>query len=413
MRRVSTFTRAASAVLAIGWALDGVLCRPATSQAFPQTPTGVPADSQPATLPTGDELYARGRARRLAGDPAKAIELLIQAVRQCPDNLDYVSELARAHALCQDWTAVEKLLAPFQDQLDADTLTLLADACAETGTAAQAVNVLERGLRRLPESEKLWLALIDHTLRQRQCALALDHVRQAQRRLGPTPQLRFRAAQAYYRLGQALGRTQVIRMPNGRAGQFVNEWLLLERRDQTDRFLCCPPESALYQLRKALDAGLDEPAAHLLHARIWQQANRPEIALAILQGRETLWLEDASVDALATCAEIALAANALNDFLRYARLRAARQPQRRDEILFEAFTAAAERYNQRGDLTLSRELLRRAVALQPENATVMLHLADATWDTGARAEATRWYRRVLEREPDHPERRRILERLGE
>jgi tetratricopeptide (TPR) repeat protein len=205
----------------------------------------------------------------------------------------------------------------------------------------------------------------------------------------------------------------VIRVSGGRVGQFYDDWLLIEKRDEADRFLCCPPASALYTLRRALDAGLDEPAAHLLHARIWQQAGRPEIGLAILRSREALWLENASPETLATFAEIALAANALDDFLRYARLRAARQPQRRDEILFEAFTAVAERYNQRGDLTLSREFLRRAVALRPENVPVMLRLADAVWDTGGREEAATWYRRVLEREPAHPERRRILERLGE
>jgi Tfp pilus assembly protein PilF len=169
----------------------------------------------------------------------------------------------------------------------------------------------------------------------------------------------------------------------------------------------------LHALRRALDAGLDEPAAHLLHARIWQQAGHPEIGLAILQGREASWLESASAETLATFAEIALAANALDDFLRYARLHAAREPQRRTEILFDALAAAAERFNQRGDLTMSRELLRRAVALRPQNAATLLRLADAIYDSSGGAEAATWYRRVLEHQPNHPERRRILERLGE
>ncbi|MBU0617431.1 MAG: tetratricopeptide repeat protein [Planctomycetes bacterium] len=400
-------------MFAIGWTIGGALCLPTGGDAAPQTPASAPSTSQPATMPTADVLCARGRAARVAGDPATAIRLLTQAVLQCPDNFDYVSELARAQALRQDWPAVKKLLSPIQEKLDADGLVLLAGACAETGLTARAANVLERGLRRQPDSETLWLALIDHTLKLRQCALALERVGEAQRHLGATPQLQFRMAQAYYRLGQVLGRTQVIRIPGGRVGQLHNDWLLIERSDETDRFVCCPPASALYALRRALDAGLDEPAAHLLHARIWQQAGRPEIGLAILQSREALWLESASAETLATFAEIALAANALDDFLRYARLRAAREPQRRTEILFDAFTAAAERYNQRGDLTMSRELLRRAVALRPENVAVTLQLADAVWDTGDRAEAATWYRRVLEREPAHPARRRILERLGE
>ena len=381
--------------------------------AVPQTPPSPAATSQPAPKSTGDRLYEQGCARRQAGDSAAAIRLLAQAVAQCPDNLDYVLELARAHALGQDWAAVEELLSPLENELDVDGLALLASAHTETQHPVRAANVLERGLRRRPDSKVLWHALIDHTLDQQQCGLALRRVSQAQRHLGPTPQLHFRAAQAYYQLGQVLGRTRVIRVPDGRVGQFVNDWLLLEKRDEDDRFLCCPPASALHVLRRALDAGLDEPAAHRLHARIWQQAGRPEIGLAILQSREALWLENPSPETLRSFAEIALAANALDDFLRYARLRAAREPQRRTEILFDAFVSAAERYNQRGNATLSRELLRRAAALRPENVAVMLQLADAVWDGGERDEAATWYRRVLEREPAHPDRRRILQRLDD
>lgn len=404
MRRASTFTRAIFPLTVIGWVVGG---------AASQTPASAPANSQLTTQPAADTLCARGRACRLAGDLDAAIEFLTRAVRQSPDDLGCVSELARAQALRQDWPAVRKLLAPVQDKLDPDLLVLLADACTRTGQARHAANVLERGLRRRPESEVLWLALLDRALESGRCASVLERIGEAREHLGPTPQLLFREAQAYYRLGQVLGRTRVIRVPGGRAGQFVDNRLLVREHGEPDRFLCCPPESALYALRRALDAGLDEPAAHLLHARIWQRAGQPEIALAILQGREALWLEDASAETLATFAEVALAADALDGFLRYARLHAAREPQRRDEILFDALTAAAERYNQRGDLTMSRELLRRAAALRPDDVPTLLRLADAVYDGGDQAEAATWYRRVLEHEPNHPQRRRILRRLAE
>ena len=213
MRRVSTFTRAALPLLAIGSAPYVV----ARGDSGSQEPAGAPTTSQPTTRPNSDVLCARGRAARLAGDSAVALELLTQAVRQSPDDLDYVLELARAHATRQDWAAVEKLLSSIRGKLDADGLTLLADAYFETGRAARAANVLERGLRRQPDSETLWLALIDHTLKLRQCASALERIAEAQRHLGPTLQLQFRAAQAYYRLGQVLGRTRVIHVPGGRA----------------------------------------------------------------------------------------------------------------------------------------------------------------------------------------------------
>jgi Tfp pilus assembly protein PilF len=443
-------TRAASSLLTIELVVAAVLALVPGGQAVAQTSPGVPprpAASQPSAEPTSDMLYAQGCARLQAGDPAGAISLLTRAAAQRPDNPNYVLKLAKAHtaagqlsaalqllndfaarqpkapalqialaevhALSEDWTAVEKALSPLEDKLDADGLLLLANAYAETERARRASAVLQKGVRRWPDNETLWLALIDSASDQQQCGLALQRIRQAQRRLGPSPQLEFRAAQAYYRLGQALGRTRVIRVPGGRAGQFVNDWLLVEKRAEPDHFLCCPRASALYTLRRALDAGLDEPAAHLLHARIWQQAGRPDVGLAILQSREALWLKNATPETLATFADLALAADALDDFLRYARLRAGREPYRRTEVLYDAFLAAAERYNQRGDDTMHRELLRRALTLRSDNVELMLQLADAVWDAGEREEGAMWYRRVLEREPAHRDRRRILERLGD
>ncbi len=84
----------------------------------------------------------------------------------------------------------------------------------------------------------------------------------------------------------------------------------------------------------------------------------------------------------------------------------------RPDILHAAYVAAAERYNQRGDGAMYRELLRRALEERPDNTQEMLLLADSLWDAGAADEACTWYRRLLEREPTHPQRSRILPRLG-
>jgi tetratricopeptide (TPR) repeat protein len=318
---------------------------------------------------------------------------------------------AQTHARCGNWPAVQAELSEAEDRLDPDGLLLLARAYAESGSTTDASRTLQRGLQRWPDSEPLWLALIRQTLARDQCGLALRQISAAQHHLGPLPRLHLCAAQAHYRLGQVLGKTCLMRVPDARAGQFIHDWFLVEKRASPDQFLCCPKASALYALRRALDAGLDEPAAHCLHARIWQQAGRPEIALAILQSREAVLLEDPSLETLETFADVALAANALEDFLRYARRRADHDPQRQAEILVDAYLAAAERYNQRGDDAIHRALLRRALRLRPENTEAMLRLADTAWNAGSRDEAAVWYRRVLQREPVHRDRRRILQRL--
>lgn len=407
----------------------------------------MPPASQPTAGPTSEQLYAQGCARLEAGDPAAAIEPLSRAAAQSPDNLDYALKLARAQLAAgrssvalrtlngfvakhpspaglrlgraevrahpADWAVVEELLSPLEDQLDAGGLVWLAEACGRIGQVARATGVLQDGLARHPDSETLWLALIDRTLAQDQCGLALQRIRRAERHLAGSPRLEYRRAQAYFGLGRVLGATRVRVVPGGRVGQFADGWFLVEKRAEPDRFLCCPRASALYLLRRALDAGLDEPGAHRLHARIWEHIGRPEVGLAILQGREALWLEDAEPEMLEALADLALAANAIDDFLRYSRLRAAHHPQRQTEILYDAFVAAAERYNQRGDEAMYRELLKRALALKSEDVELMWRLGDAIWDTGDRDAAAVWYRRVLELEPAHRERSRILKRLGE
>ena len=92
-------------------------------------------------------------------------------------------------------------------------------------------------------------------------------------------------------------------------------------------------------------------------------------------------------------------------------MRAERNPQEHDQILFEAYRAAADQYNLRGDEVLSREFLKRALKQRPDDVGVMLRLADALWETDQREAAGLLYRRVLEREPLHTERARILGRL--
>ena len=312
-----------------------------------------------------------------------------------------------------DWRAAVALLTPLEARLAADDLLLLARGCEETGEATRAAEVLQRGVGRFSQDESLWLALVDHALERRQGGLALDRISAARRQLGMSAQIEFRAAQAYYLLGHMLGRTKVRRVPDGRAGQFHRGWLLVELRVAPDRFLCAPRESALYALRQALDAGLDEPAAHCLHARIWQRAGRPDVGLTILRSREAAWLENPTDETLATLADVALAAGAFEGFLRYARRRADLRPELRARILGDAYLAVAERYNERGDDAMYRAFLRRTLDLRPEDSELMLRLADSTWEAGAHDDAAVLYRKVLEREASHPERRRILRRLGE
>jgi len=420
--------------------------RPA-SQPTPLGPAGTPRGGIDPASASSDQLYAAGRARLKAGDTQAATRLLSAALAKspqradcalglaeayaqagqrdsairllknhrafAPDNVELRMALARLYTDGAAWKEAESVLAADEAALEPAAVLLLAEARAQAASPEAAVATLQRALERLPRDESLWLALIERALRQQQPALALRWVEQAAGSVGYTPALCFEAARAYFALGQALGEAQVRRVPGGHVGQFAGDWLLVEQRPELERFLCCPRESAIYQVRRALDGGLEQGAAYVLYARLWGRLGKPELGLAVLQAREALLLGEPGSEALQTLQELALAAGAVEDFLRYARLRAQRDVRHQDDILYEASLAAADRYGQRGDALMHRELLRRGLALRATDVERMLELADALWDAGQRDEARGWYRRVLERVPQHAMRGRVLERLGE
>lgn len=225
------------------------------------------------------------------------------------------------------------------------------------------------------------------------------------------PQLQWRAAQAYAALGQLTG-TLSVQTRGGHTGQFAGDVLLIEPRG-SDRFLCCPRASALFQVRQALDGGLRLPEAHLLHARCWLALERPQVALQVVRGAEAALLDDATPETLATLAQIALAADSLPDYLRYERLHARRDPEHRTALLSTAYLTAADRYSAQGDAAMCLHWLRRATRLRPDDAALLLRIADIEWADGNRAAAGDLYERLLLVAPENPQCSRARERLAE
>lgn len=375
--------------------------------------TAGPLRGAPAAEPRAP---APGRSADVPGAPGRNAALHAPdapAPGGPPAPGDVDEQLARARELARggDWRGAADALRPVEDDLPPAGVLELATALARCGDP-RAEQVLARGVGRFPADGRLRVAWVDAALARQRYAEALERIRRAPGGLAQLPEMHFRAAQACFRLGRVAGDLELRAVPGGRAGQFAGDWLLIERRGAGDVFLCCPAGAALYQLRRALDAGLDEPAAHVLHARIWQQLRHPELALAILKSREALLLEEPGDEVLATCCDVALEAGALADYLRYARLRADRQPGRRDAVLLEACLTAAERYRRQGDEVLYIAWLYRALRIGPQRTDVLLRLADAEWARGRRAAAADLYWRLLRLDSRHPDRQRIVDRLA-
>lgn len=338
-----------------------------------------PAASRPAS--PAALRFAQGEEVLRSGDVTAATSLLAEACRLQPDEPPYALALARAYAA--------------------------------VGEEQEAAAALDAALRHRPESLPLWLARIDVAQRQRRYGEALRLVHKAERTAGSAAALHFRAASAYFASGRLLGDTTEARVENGHEGQFAFGKLLVERRAGRDRFLCCRPDSALYEVRQALDGGCDDPAAHLLHARIWARIGRPLVALAIVRGREAQLLETADDATLQALCDLALGAGALEEYLHFARRRAELDELHGDEVMHQAYLAVADHYNRRGDDATCIEFLRRASQLAPRDADLTLRLADAEWQAGRFEDAVGRYTSWLALAANDKERVRVLERLAD
>lgn len=305
------------------------------------------------------------------------------------------------------------LLSPLEYELPSEGAIVLARARRASDSLPAATRTITTAIERGGGDEALWLAYIDVALEAGQAAEALQRVRLVERRRGWSAGLGLRAAQAHAGLGVLLGETAVRVFPRARAGQFQGQWLLVQPTDEPDAFLCCRANCALFELRRALDAGLDEPAAHALHAQIWERLGRTDAAWRIARAAEPRLLESGEPALIEPLLRLSLAAGEIGDHLRYAKRLAGLQPARADAILSAAYLAAAERYSQRGEGLLYAEFLRRALERRGQDDALRLRLADAEWELGRRAAARELYDELLRRSPAHPDRGRISRRLAE
>lgn len=393
------------------------------------------------------EHYEAGRAALKAERVAEAIEYLRQAVALRPDEESFALALAGAYErggrardarallenLCaahpQSIEAVQalagvllrdgagqaaaKLLMPREAELTSAGAALLVDALQRAGRPADAALAARRAVERFPREEQVWLALVDNALSQQRAAGAVAAISEARGHGLDTPALALRAARAYLALGQPLGNSAVREVPGGRSGEIRSGWLLVEPRGAGDRFLCCPRESALFEVRRAIDGGADDPEVHCLHARVYVAAKMPKRGLALLREREALLLAAPTAEVARVFLDSALAADEIELAVRYALRAADADPMQRTEILHRAYLQVAERYNQRGDEALFAEFLRRAADLRPDDVPLALRLAEVEWSADRRSAAVRIYARLVRDHPGLAGDAKILERLAD
>jgi tetratricopeptide (TPR) repeat protein len=202
----------------------------------------------------------------------------------------------------------------------------------------------------------------------------------------------------------------------GQAGQIKNDLLLLEAvPGRKDAFYVAPPKSAIFRIAKAQQLGIDTPQIRFLEANIWLSARRFAKADALYKAMET--------EGKLGKADLGLfwfywsqTALGLDDFDNYLwRLGKAieAEPDVYKPTQADAYVTVARRYQEKGDHNRYIEYLKQAVATNPISASLHLMLGEACWQASLRKEAVEQYKLVLELEPDHADRVKLLNRIRE
>jgi tetratricopeptide (TPR) repeat protein len=409
---------------------------------------GAPAagDANADNEPTGaDELFQAGRDALLTAQYAKAVKLLDQAVAADPNKTSYRLHLARAyryagedapakkqleailkvstdhveagqllaeiHADAKAWKEVLSVLEPLlKYRHDYTTYHLLARAAHSLGQADKARKYFEKAVELNPHSALDFYDLGNIYLAGHSYALAAEAYQKALALGVDSPILRYKLGSAYFNLRNYFGRVSVVTVASGKPGTLSGNWYLIEPvPGKEDTFHAAGSRSAIYQVARAVADGIkDQPDIHFLKANIYLNARRYRHAYEMF-GRIEKTIPKADRPLFYYYyAQAAFGVDKLDEYLRLLHKAIELDRAAYASTLTEAYLKVAEQHNQAGDLKQYIHYLGEAVRTSPQTASLHLKLGNAYEEARRYDQAVVQWRMVLDLEPEHPERMRLL-----
>jgi len=216
-------------------------------------------------------------------------------------------------------------------------------------------------------------------------ALAAESYRSALRLGLDSPVLRYKLGSAYFNLRNYFGRIAVQTIRSGIAGEINGCWYLIEPvPGRKDTFRCAPEASAIYQIAKAVADGIEDRAdIHVLRATIYLNARRYAKAYEMFTEIGPTVPEEDQALFHYYYAQAAFGTGRYDKYLELLREAIKLDAEAYQSTLVDAYLKVAEQHNQAGELPKYIEFLALAVAESP-------------------------WRMVLDLEPDHPQRMKLL-----
>ena len=353
------------------------------------------------------------KAHRLAGTPDKATAVLEEILKANPDHVEAGVELAELLSPQKQPDRVIAVLEPLlKYKHDYPLYHLLGEAHYHKEQLDKARHYFEEAIKLNTQSAADHYQLGNIYLAQKRFAKAAQVYERAGQLGLSSGAYHFKLASVYYNLHRYLGKVTTAEIRGGEPGQIKNNLLLIDRvPGGKDTFYVAHPQSAIFQVAKAQEQGIDVFEIHFLDANIWLSAKRFENAEGIYAKLEKdVKSSDAGLFWF-YWAQTALGLGELDQYLSRIEKAIVADPKVYKPMLADAHVTIATRYQQQGNTAKYIEYLGQAVRENPLSARLHLNLADAFWLDNQRHKAIEQYKLVLELDPDHADRVRLLNRI--
>lgn len=351
------------------------------------------------------------RAYRYAGKPDEAAKQLDEILKAAPDHVEAGQALAEIHSAAKRWKDVVRVLEPLlKYRHDYPTYHMLAQAQYNLEQPEKARKHYEEAVKLNPNSASDHYQLGNIYLSGNFFARAAESYRSALRLGLDGPVLRYKLGSAYFNLRNYFGQIGLQTVRSGAPGTINGRWYLIEPvPGQKDVFRCASEASAIYQVAKAVADGLeDRPDVRVLRATIYLNARRFAQAYEMfVQIGPSVPEEDKALFHY-YFAQAAFGTGRYDEYLKLLKQAIELDPESYKASLVDAYLQVADQYNQAGQLDKYIEYLARAVAESPQTASLHLKLGYAYEEDQKRDQAIAQWRMVLDLEPEHADRMKLL-----
>jgi tetratricopeptide (TPR) repeat protein len=354
------------------------------------------------------------RAYRYDNQVDKSEKLLKEILKESPDHVEAGQLLAEIQHTQQKWQEIIEVLEPLlKYRHDYPTYHMLAEAAYNLDDFAKARKYYEEAVRLNANSALDHYQLGNLHLAESRFARAATSYESAMNLGLESSVLHYKLASSYFNLRNYFGNISAVTVAAGVPGTISGEWYLIERvPGDKDVFRVAPPKSAIYQISKAMeDDDLPKVDIRMLQANTFLSARRYQRAYELYVELGQLVEKQSKEDRALYhffYAESALGIAKYDEYLAQLRKAIDLDKETYSSALVEACDTVAEKYNQAGNLEKYIEYLKLAVSESPQTASLHLKLGNALEDSKNYSDAVQQWRMVLDLEPDHPQRTKLL-----